>query len=145
MLIQFVINWDDISSFTAATSLTPITLLKQVNLYDGPYKAEVVGFTLIDNKANGVAADNNYLVNISSSKFSFPGNGIQGLWFNNRQEHVDPHINGDYDFVVNKMTGQLDLTIYAQQFNANRTKNNAATWNDTGFVSMILTLDLCPM
>jgi len=142
MLYQIVVNWDDISAFTANTSLTPVTIIKPINLYDGAFKGKIVGFTYLDNKANAVAADNQTLVNISSSRFSFPASAQQGVWFTNRMEHVDPHIKGHHDFVINNIAGNIDINIIVQQFNVDRTKNNAGTWNNTGFLSLILTLDI---
>ena len=72
MLYQFPIYWDDISAYSASTSLTEITITKAINLYGGPYKARVVGFTYNDNLANAVAADNQDIIQIASSRFNFP-------------------------------------------------------------------------
>ena len=145
MLIQFLITWDDIQAFTAATSITPITVLKNVNLYGGPYRARVTGFNWLDNRSDGVAAANQDIININSSKFNFPASASQGLLFTNRNEHVNPSIRGHLPFIINNIVGNLDLSIYVQQFSTvTRLKDNAATWNDTGFIAFILTLDIEP-
>jgi hypothetical protein len=141
-LVQFYINWDDISSFSAQTSLTPITILRPVNLNGGAYRARVVGFTWNDTLAAAVGAVNQTIINVNSSKFSFPGSANQGIFFTNRQEHVNPSIHGHLDFYIENVANSIDLVLYAQAFNANRTENNAATWDDSGFLAMILTLDL---
>ena len=143
MLIQFIITWDDIQANTAATSITPITVLKNVNLYEGPYRARITGFNWLDNKSDAVAAANQVIININSSKFNFPASANQGLNFTNRNEHVNPSIRGHLPFVINNIVGNLDLNIAVQQFTtASRLKDNAATWNATGFIAMILTLDI---
>lgn len=143
MLIQFVITWDDIQANTALTSLTPITVLRNVNLYEGPYRARITGFNWLDNRSDGVAAANQDIININSSKFNFPASANQGLYFTNRNEHVNPSIRGHLPFVINNIVGNLDLNITVQQFtSATRLKDNTATWNDTGFIAMILTLDI---
>jgi len=143
MLIQFVITWDDIQANSASTSITPVTVLRNVNLYQGPYKARITGFNWLDNKADGVAAANQTVINVNSSKFNFPASASQGLFFTNRNEHVNPSIDGYLPFVINNIVGNLDLNISVQQFTTlTRLKNNVATWNDTGFIAMILTLDI---
>lgn len=145
MLYQFPIYWDDISAYTANTSLTEITITRDINLYGGPYKGRVVGFTYCDNLANAVAADNQDIIQIRSSKFVFPAFSRQNLMFTNRSEHVNPGIKGNYDFRIEAIAGDIDLTISVKQFNVNRTANNAATWNDSGFIALILSLDIEPM
>jgi dTDP-D-glucose 4,6-dehydratase len=142
MLIQFVITWDDIAANAALTSKTPITVLRDVNLYEGPYRARITGFNWLDNLSDGIAAVNQDIININSSKFNFSASSNQGLFFTNRNEHVNPSIRGHLPFVINNIVGNLDLVISVQQFNADRTKNNNATWNNTGFIAMILTLDI---
>jgi len=143
MLIQFVITWDDIATNGALTSKTPITVLRDVNLYEGPYRARITGFNWLDNLSDGIAAVNQDIININSSKFNFPASANQGLYFTNRNEHVNPSIRGHLPFVINNIVGNLDLVISVQQFaSATRLKDNTATWNDTGFIAMILTLDI---
>lgn len=144
MLYQFPIYWDDISAYTANTSLTEITITRDVNLYGGPYKCRVVGFTYMDNLANGVAADNQDIIQIKSSKFVFPAFASQNLLFTNRTEHVNPSIKGHFEFRIDAIAGDIDLTITAKQFNVDRTAKAAATWNDTGFIALILSLDIEP-
>jgi hypothetical protein len=145
MLYQFPVYWDDISAYTATTSLTEITITRDIGLYGGPFKCRVVGFTYCDNLANGVAADNQDIISIRSSKFVFPLFARQGLLFTNREEHVHPGMKGQYEFVIDSIGGDIDLTFNVKQFNVNRTANTAATWNDTGFLLMILSLDIEPM
>lgn len=142
MLYQFPIYWDDISAYSAQTSLTEITITKAINLYGGPYKAKVVGFTYADNLANAVGADNQDIVQIRSSKFVFPAFAQQNMLFCNREEHVHPGMKGLYEVVIDNLAGAIDLTISVKQFNVNRTANTTATWNDTGFIAMILSLDV---
>lgn len=144
MLYQFPIYWDDISAYTANTSLTEITITRDINLYGGPYRCRVVGFTYMDNLANGVAADNQDIVQLRSSKFVFPAFARQSLLFANRTEHINPGIKGNYDFQIDAIAGDIDLVISVKQFNTNRTANTAGTWNDTGFIALILSLDIEP-
>jgi hypothetical protein len=142
MLYQFTVLWDDISSYSAQTSQTPITITKAINLYGGPYKARVVGFTWADNLANGVAADNQDIIQISSSKFLFPAFASQSLVFTNRTEHEHPGMKGLYEFNIDNLAGQIDLSISVKQFLANRTVDPTATWNGTGMIAMILSIDI---
>jgi hypothetical protein len=142
MIYQIVITWDDISAGSALTSLTPVTVNKTINLYDGIYKAEIVGFNFVDTKDKANSATSNLLINLNSSRFSFPAQAQQGLFFSNRMDHVQTDLNKPRELIVNNVGGNLDLSMSVQQFNVNRTKNNAATWNDTGFNFLILTLDL---
>jgi len=143
MLIQFIVTWDDIQANTAATSITPITVLRNVNLYEGKYRARITGFNWLDNKSDAVAAANQVIINVNSSKFNFPASASQGLFFTNRNEHVNPSIRGHLPFYIDNIVGNLDLVISVQQFTtATRLKDNAATWNATGFIAMILTLDI---
>ena len=145
MLIQFLITWDDIQANTAVTSITPITVLRNVNLYGGPYRARVTGFNWLDNKPDAVAAVNQVIINVNSTKFNFPASASQGLLFTNRNEHVNPSIRGHLPFIINDIVGNIDLSISVQQFTTlTRLKDPAALWNATGFISMILTLDIEP-
>lgn len=142
MLIQFIVTWDDIVAYTGQPSNIPISILKNVNLYEGPYRARITGFNWLDNRSDGVSATNQDIININSSKFNFPASASQGLFFTNRNEHVNPSIRGHLPFVINNIVGNLDLNISVQQFAVNRLKDNTATWNDTGFIALILTLDI---
>lgn len=142
MLYQFTVLWDEISAYSASTSQTEITLTKAINLYGGPYKARVVGFTWADNLANGVAADNQDMIQIRSSKFNFPAFAGQQMVFLNRTEHEHPGMKGLYEIYIDNLAGQIDLTLSVKQFNVNRTVNTAATWNDSGMIAMILSLDI---
>jgi hypothetical protein len=54
-------------------------------------------------------------------------------------------MKGHYEFVIDSIGGDIDLTFNVKQFNVNRTANTSATWNDTGFIAMILSLDIEPM
>ena len=145
MLYQFPIYWDDISAFAANTSLTEITITRDINLYGGPYKARVVGFTYCDNLANGVAASNQDIIQIKSSKFVFPAFSSQNLLFTNRTEHVNPSIKGHFEFRIDAIAGDIDLTISVKQFLDTRLAQPTATWNDTGFIALILSLDIEPL
>ena len=142
MIYQIVINWDDISAGAALPSLTPVTINKAINLYDGAYNCEIVGFNYVDIKEKLNNASTNQIININSSRFSFPAQAQQGIYFSNRADHVQTDLNKPRGLFINNIGGNLDLSISVQQFNANRTKNNVATWNDTGFNFLILTLDL---
>ena len=145
MLYQFPIYWDDISAYSANTSLTEITITRDINLYGGPYKCRVVGFTYCDNLNNGVAASNQDIVQIKSSKFVFPAFAQQNLLFTNRTEHVNPSIKGHFEFRIDSIAGDIDLTISVKQFADTRLSLPTATWNDTGFIVMILSLDIEPL
>lgn len=142
MLYQFTVLWDDISANSAVTSQTPITITKAINLYGGPYKAKVVGFTWADNLANGVAADNQDIIQLSSSKFNFPAFASQALVFINRTEHEHPGMKGLYEFYIDNLAGQIDLSISVKQFTAARAVDPTATWNATGMIAMVLSLDI---
>ena len=145
MLYQLTVYWDDISAYSANTSTTEITITKDINLYGGPYKCKVVGFTWADNLANGVAASNFTVVNIRSSKFVFPALAQQNISFVNRTEHTQPWIQGNIEFQVDAMAGDIDLTMTVKQFLDARTANTAGTWNTTGMIAMILSLDIQPV
>ena len=145
MLYQLTVYWDDISAYSANTSTTEITITKDINLYGGPYKCKVVGFTWADNLANGVAASNFTVVNIKSSKFVFPALAQQNISFVNRTEHTQPWIQGNIEFQVDAMAGDIDLTMTVKQFLDARTANTAGTWNTTGMIAMILSLDIQPV
>jgi len=144
MLYQFQVYWDDISAFSASTSLTEITVRRPINLYGGPYKCRVVGFTWADNMADGVSAVNQDVIQIKSTKFVFPAFAQQSLLFLNRYDHINPGIKGHYDFGIDAIAGEIDITFSVKQFLVGRTANTAATWNDTGFIAMILSLDIEP-
>ena len=145
MLYQLTVYWDDISAYSASTSTTEITITKDINLYGGPYKCKVVGFTWADNLANGVAASNFTVINIKSSKFVFPALAQQNISFVNRTEHTQPWIQGNIEFQVDAMAGDIDLTMTVKQFLDARTANTAGTWNTTGMIAMILSLDIQPV
>ena len=145
MLYQFPVYWDDISAYSASTSTTEITITKDINLYGGPYKCKVVGFTWADNLANGVAASNFTVINLKSSKFVFPALAQQNISFVNRTEHTQPWIQGNIEFQVDAMAGDMDLTMTVKQFLDARTANTAGTWNTTGMIAMILSLDIQPV
>ena len=142
MLYQLPIYWDDISAYSASTSLTEITITRDINLYGGPYKGRIVGFTYADNLANTVDASNVTIVQIKSSKLLFPAQAQQYIQFLNRTEHTQPWLDGDLDFQADNLAGDLDITFSVKQFNTTRTANPAATWNASGFICMILSLDI---
>lgn len=144
MLYQFPIYWSDISAFAANTSTTEITITRDINLYGGPYKARVVGFTYCDNLANGVAASNQDIVQVKSSKFVFPAFAQQNLLFTNRSEHINPSIKGHFEFRIDAIAGDIDLTISIRQFFDSRLPHLTATWDDSGFLVLILSLDIEP-
>jgi hypothetical protein len=144
MLYQFPIYWSDISAYSASTSLTEITITRDINLYGGPYKCRIAGLSYADNLAGGVAADNFTIIQMKSSKFVFPAQTVQNIQFINRSEHTQPWLKGDMEFIVDAMAGDIDLTITAQQFLTTRLPNVAGTWNQTGFICLILTLDIQP-
>lgn len=142
MLYQIVIYWDDILAYTAIPSTTEITITKDINLYGGSYRATVVGFNWLDNKSDGVSAVNQSIINFRSSKFVFPASSSQGLFFTNRNEHVNPSIDGHLSFRIDAIAGKIDLTFSCQQFLVGKTKNPSATWNDTGMIAFILSLNI---
>ena len=145
MLYQFPIYWDDISAYSANTSLTEITITRDINLYGGPYKCRVVGFTYCDNLPNAVAASNQDIIQIKSSKFVFPAFAQQNLLFTNRTDHVNPSIKGHFEFRIDSIAGDIDLTISIKQFLDTRVANPAGTWNTAGFLALILSLDIEPL
>jgi hypothetical protein len=142
MLYQIVINWDDIAPGAALTSLTPITINKSINLYDGQYQGNIVGCTYVTAKDKNTSASNNNLLNISSSRFSFPASSQKGFFVSNRADHVQTDLQGPRCFLIDNIGGNLDISLYVQQFNNDRTKNNAATWEDTKINTIIISLDI---
>jgi hypothetical protein len=145
MLYQIRVLWDDISSYTAQASNQAITLLRDINLYGGPYRARVVGFTWLDNTGAGTAASNHYIININSSKFVFPASASQGLNFVNKQDHVNPHLDGQFSFRIDAIAGDIDLNLQVIGFANTRTVDTTFTWNQTGFIAMVLSLDIEPL
>ena len=65
MIYQLRVVWDDISAYSASASNIPITLMRDVNLYGGPYRARVVGFSWMDNTGASTTASNHYIININ--------------------------------------------------------------------------------
>jgi hypothetical protein len=154
VLVQLSIYWSDLLAANAGagalTSLTPITVSNQVNLYGGKYKAKIVGWQCYSghHTANHPlpAAQ---LINISSSKFLFRGNGEQGMWFSNTW-CGDSSIGGVREFEINTISGTIDLTLSIQQFGTAAVDTppyvnfNAGTWTQAEFAYVLLTLEINP-
>jgi len=156
-IAQITVRLDDSATFSSnsITSLTPITVQKQVNLV-GRYRARLLGVNYCDLTAAGATvAANNQLVTVDSSTWQFPSNGQRGFQFSNKTIHIQ--IQGpDAPYWEIRNTGaNMDISISVQQFQqitapvvgppavpAVNGIDNAAMWSSTQFIFMILTLDL---
>jgi hypothetical protein len=137
VLIQLPVYWDDIAGATGLTSLTPQTVYLPVNAYAGPYRAKV------DSISYYTTSVTPNIIKITSSKMAFPGSGSQGLLVPSNPSTLDPSLAGHKEFAIISMNGSIDLTLSIQQFDA-RLKKNDGTWNQSGFVWLLLTLDITP-
>jgi len=169
MLVQFVITWDDIvnnanaspngTTITAVTGAqtsygNPATVLRQVNLYGGRYRARVDGFHIETGAFNTTTyGQNPQIININSSKFHFPAGGASGLNFTTNSFNVMADLKGHREFEINTINGTIDLTFYISQYGQNVNSNVAAvvapwtvdktaTWTSAQFAYLILSLDL---
>jgi hypothetical protein len=156
-IAQITVRLDDNANFSSntITSLTPVTVLKQVNLA-GRYRARLLAINWCDCTAAGATAPaNNQIVTVDSTTWQFPSNGQRGFQFSNKTDHVQ--LNGpDTPYWEIRNTGaNMDITISIQQFKqvtpaaagppvvpAVNGIDNAAMWSATQFIFMILTLDL---
>jgi len=156
-IAQITVRLDDNATFisNSVTSLTPITVQKQINLA-GRYRARLLGINWCDCTAAGATAPaNNQVVTVDSSTWQFPSNGQRGLQFSNKTDHIQ--LTGpDAPYWEIRNTGAtMDISIYVQQFKqvsapvvgppavpAVNGIDNAAMWSSTQFLFMILTLDL---
>jgi hypothetical protein len=132
----------------SVTSLTPITVQKQVNLA-GRYKARLLGINYCDaTGTSGTAVANNMIVTVDSSTWQFPGNGQRGFQFSNKTDHIQLTGPDAPHWEIRNTGANMDISISVQQFLTNGTApsgpklDNAAFWSATTFIFMILTLDL---
>ena len=169
MLLQFVVSYDDLlnnGAFpNAGTTITPAvagsptytlpaTIIKQVNLYGGNYHVKVAGFDIFSGAMNTTTYEMNpQVIHISSSKFVFPANGVRTLSFTNNGYNSLPSLNGQREFEISAISGNIDLTIQINQFGQNINANTAAvvapytidktaTWTSAQFAYFILSLEL---
>ena len=156
-IAQITIRLDDNANFISntITSLTPVTVQKQVNLA-GRYKARLLGINYCDcTAATAAAPANNSIVTVDSSTWQFPSNGQRGFQFSNKTDHIQ--LTGpDAPYWEIRNTGAvMDISLSIQQFKqvtapvvgppvvpAVNGVDNAAMWSATQFLFMVLTLDL---
>jgi hypothetical protein len=150
-LLQFSVEWSDLvavnASLGSATSITPVTVRKQVNLYGGRYKARISGFQVYSghHTANH-PLPSPQIINISSTKFQIPGNGEPGLSFSNTW-CGDCSLAGHREFIIDSVAGGVDLTLTIQQLgdasgNPPYVNYTAGTWTNAEFGYIILSLSL---
>jgi len=131
----------------SVTSLTPITVQKQVNLA-GRYRARLLGINYCDATAAGTAVAANMIVTVDSSTWQFPGNGQRGFQFSNKTDHIQLTGPDAPHWEIRNTGANMDISISVQQFLTNGTApsgpklDNAAFWSATTFIFLILTLDL---
>jgi len=145
-IFTIVINRDDLNSIIASTSLTPYQATYPINLYGGSYIVKLVSFSYNDGLANNAAASSHNNIYISSTRFNFPiqGNGNQ-LVFSNKNDGT-PSVSNNYQWRCNNPMGQIDISMYIQQFtDSTFVKNNSATWSVSNFISLILVLSFEPI
>lgn len=155
-IAQITVRLDDNANFisTAITSLTPVTVQKQVNLA-GRYKARLLGINYCDATSSGAGTiANNMIVTVDSSTWQFPGNGQRGFQFSNKTDHIQLTGPDAPHWEIRNTGANMDISISVQQFKlvaavvgppavpAFNSIDNAAFWSATQFVFMILTLDL---
>jgi len=150
--VQLTIYWSDLVAANAGVgalpSITPITISNQVNLYGGRYRAHISGFQCYSghHTANH-PLPSPQVINVSSSKFQLQGNGEQGITFSNTW-CGDSSLAGHREFIIESIAGNIDLTLYIQQFGDSSGNppyvNNNFTWTAAEFAYILLSLDLEP-
>ena len=167
VLFQIVITLDDILA-TGQTmngyTVTPVTngsttwnngatVLRQLNLPGGKYRAKVDGMTFMSGAVNTTNYyQNDQMLVISSDKWGFPG-GNRALYFTNNSLAIINDIHGHREFEIIHTGGNMDVTFTIQQFgqninanvnavNAPNTLDKTATWTSAQFSYIILSLNL---
>lgn len=148
VLLQLTVTFDNLGSPGAALSSIPITVLKKVGLYGGKYIAKIAGFQCY----SGHHTANHPLpaaqiINIQSSKFSFPGFAQQGLNFANTWCSDGSLSEGPRLIEIHAPAGEIDLSVSILQFGTGGQVNPpytsyAGTWTEAEFGYFILSLDL---
>lgn len=152
---QFIITNADSPTFNSliVASWRPITVYKQVGL-TGRYRAKINSIAYYDEN-NPAPANIGYVVNLSSSTWSFPGtlsntNGPGGISFcNNGSYHTQlyPPDSAHY-FEINNPSTSMDISMWIQEYtNTGATSFEnyflpGSSWLFAQFRYLILTLDL---
>jgi len=179
VLIQLTMTWNDIfgvapitSNATVVTKIRPLanpitvqdnpTLLYNVNLDRGTYKAKIVGIKIacgypqlaevaLTNRPNPM------LFGLQSTSFRFPASSDNTFWFSGSAEYSLGDITGDKEFIIENPTGQMDITLRLIMFGQKGalgedqaeapfyTANNVWYWDDSLFAYLLLTIDVEPM
>ena len=142
--VQITITADDSANFISGsvTSITPVTVYKQVNLA-GRYKAKLIGVNWCDTETStATAVANNYIATINSSTWSFPSNAQLGFQVTNKVDHVLMVGAEPPEWEIRNTGANMDISLSVQQFKAGPTADNAAFWSATKFVFCILTLQV---
>ena len=147
-IFTIVINRDDINdqSLSGVISLTPYQATYPINLYGGAYRVKLVSFGYNDGLANGAGGSTHNNIYISSTRFNFPIQGnCKQLVFSNKNDGT-PSVSNDNQWKCNNPMGQLDISMYIQQFtDTTFVKNNLALWGATNFISLVLVLSFEPI
>ena len=168
VLIQLTVSLDDLLNNGAfpngGTTIQPITantasynnpgtVLKQVNLYGGRYHCKIAGFDVYSGAMNVTTYEMApQILHISSSKFLLPANGTKSLSFTNNGYNSLP-LYACREFVIDAISGQIDLTVQITQFGqainnnpqaivAPYTVDKTATWTSAQFSYIILSLEV---
>ena len=152
---QFIITNADSPNFRSSViqSWNPVTVYKQLTVA-GRYKAKISSITWYD-EYNPAPAYLGYVVNLTSSTWSFPGTlsntqGPGGISFcNNGSYHTQlyPPDSAHY-FEINNPSTSMDISIWIQEYantgaiSFDNYSFYSASWLFTQFRYLILTLDL---
>jgi len=136
------------------------TLLYNVNLDRGIYKARIVGIKVATGHPQSALGTlwltaNPVLFGISSSMFRFPASADSIFWFSSNSQYSLGCYSGNKEFIIDNPTGQMDITLHAVAFGDNHfgfdqfdppfiSVNNFTTWENLFFAYMLLTIDVEP-
>jgi hypothetical protein len=133
------------------------TLLYNVNLNRGSYRAKIVGIKIASSFPQGADDVQFYCANptlfgISSSCFRFPLSADNVFWFSGNGQYSLGNITGNKEFIINNPVGQIDLSLHAISFGALDASRQALPpyiqedtyWDDMLFVYLLLTIDVEP-
>jgi len=177
VLIQITMTYNDIFGIAPITSnatvVTPVnagefigrenlpTLLYNVNLDRGVYKAKIVGIKVATGFPQSsllalLLYANPALYGISSSMFRFPASADSIFWFSSNSQYSLGCYSGNKEFIIDNPTGQMDITLHAVAFGDNHgdleqddppftSSNNAHAWDNLLFAYILLTIDVEPL
>lgn len=159
-----VVTGVPVGSVAVAGSISqnnPPTLLFNVNLDRGIYKAKIVGIKIacgFPETASGVLLNrsNPMLFGLQGTSFRFPLSSDSTFWFAGSSQYTLGDYSGDKEFIIDNPTGQMDITLRVIMFGSHsgesqqavpiyNTNNLTWSWRDTNFAYLMLTLDVEPM